>query len=110
MQSPCARLVRIIPPTLLPRCYARRPRRTRGGRGVRYARTIVNALHVGYACMQPPCARLVRIMPPTYYLASAPDLRFCRLRGRFSILGIWLVQLLPWLRFRVLHTDAENWA
>jgi hypothetical protein len=42
---------------------------------------------------------------------NAPDIRFCRLRGRFSILWIWLVQLLPWLRFRVLHVDAErNWA
>ena len=42
---------------------------------------------------------------------NSSDLRFCRLRGRFSILGIWLVQLLPWLRFRVLHVDAEkNWA
>ena len=44
-------------------------------------------------------------------MAVSKDLRFCRLRGRFSILGIWLVQLLPWLRFRVLHVDAEkNWA
>jgi hypothetical protein len=28
MQSPCASLVRIMPPTILPRWYARRPRRT----------------------------------------------------------------------------------
>jgi hypothetical protein len=43
--------------------------------------------------------------------ANSKDLRFCRLRGRFLSLGIWLVQLLPWLRFRVLHVDAEkNWA
>jgi hypothetical protein len=45
------------------------------------------------------------------FLNNRKDLRFCRLRGRFSIFGIWLVQLLPWLRFRVLHVDAEkNWA
>jgi hypothetical protein len=121
----CSRLVRIMPPTALPRRYARRPRHTlrshdcqrasrklsvhaaalfspcakhvphctaqalravaaanatparssskflktrpraKGGRGVRYARTIYNAHHISQACMLPPCARLVRIMSPT---------------------------------------------
>jgi hypothetical protein len=44
--------------------FTTRPRATRG-RGVRYARTIINAHHVSKARMQSPCARLVRIMPPT---------------------------------------------
>ena len=29
---------------------------TRGGRGVRDARTMISALHVSYVCMQSPCA------------------------------------------------------
>jgi hypothetical protein len=45
MQSPCARLVRVMFPTLLPRRYARRLRRTREGRGVRYARSILFCAH-----------------------------------------------------------------
>jgi hypothetical protein len=40
MQSPCARLVRIMPPTILPKAASR------GDCGVRYACTIVNAHHV----------------------------------------------------------------
>jgi hypothetical protein len=38
--------------------------RAKGGRGVRYARTIVNAHHVSQTCMLSPCARLLRIMSP----------------------------------------------
>jgi hypothetical protein len=44
--------------------FTTRPRAT-GGRGVPYARTIINAHNVSWACTQSPCARLVRIMPPT---------------------------------------------
>jgi hypothetical protein len=44
--------------------FTTRPRATEH-RGIRYARRIVNAYHVSYACMQPLCARLVRIMSPT---------------------------------------------
>jgi hypothetical protein len=82
MLPPCARLVRIMFPTVLPRREARRPQRTpsshyyhkkcntrpraKGGRGVRYASTIVNAHHVSQPRMLPPSARLVRIMSPLY--------------------------------------------
>jgi hypothetical protein len=75
----------------------------------------------GKATLAAMCLRRVRVVSRAavgritsivgLYLVSSEDLRFCRLRGRFSILGIWLVQLLPWLRFRVLHVDADkNWA
>jgi hypothetical protein len=37
----------------------------KGGRGERYASTIVNAHHVSQARMLSPCARLVRIISPT---------------------------------------------
>jgi hypothetical protein len=59
MLLPCARLVRIMSPLYCPGA-------TRGGRGVRYNRTIVNAHHVSLTCMQSPCARLVRILSPHY--------------------------------------------
>jgi len=83
MLPPCARLVRIMPPyctaqalfamvaanatvaRLQWKVFKTRPR-AKGGRSVRYARTIVNARHVSQACMLPPCARLVRIMPPLH--------------------------------------------
>jgi hypothetical protein len=45
-----------------------------GGRGVRYARTIVNAHHVSQARMLPPYACLVRIMPPLYCPGTCPPI------------------------------------
>ena len=70
MRSPTASTFLTTKPRTTAVCgvrYARRPRRTRGGRGrgVRYTCTIVNAHHVSWACMQPPCPRLTRIMSPT---------------------------------------------
>jgi hypothetical protein len=83
MLSPCARLVRVMCPTVLPRRYARRPRRTlrshdhhqnfkKRGLGRKeaaayavHARTIINAHHVSQACMLSPCACLVRFMFPS---------------------------------------------
>ena len=42
---------------------------------------------------------------------NGADLDSCRTGWGFSILGIWLVQMLARLRFQVLHYDAEkNWA
>jgi hypothetical protein len=49
----CARLLRIMSPTILPRCHARRPRRTPHSHDCQ-------AHRVSYACMQPPCHRLAR--------------------------------------------------
>ena len=65
---------------------------------------------ISYKILRLRQPRLEAILCPPQALSSK-DLRFCRLRGRFSILRIGLVQLLPWLRFQVLHVDADkNWA
>jgi hypothetical protein len=83
-KSPCARLVRIMPRTILPRrCACTHlvlalcascppiyyPSAGRGGRGVRYARTIINAHHVSQAYMLSP--RLVRVHHVPQYTAQA---------------------------------------
>jgi hypothetical protein len=67
--------------------FKTRPR-AKGGRGVRYARTIVNAHHVSQARMQPPCALLVRIMSPTILPRPRLTLRLHDRQGASNKLSV----------------------